>query len=61
LKTTTMKFEKVSIDAFRGSKKKTFFQTISPFNKNKDGKIKTRDEILVELRKEIQDWIKEGK
>jgi len=56
-----MKFEKVSIDAFRGSKKKTFFQTISPFNKNKDGKIKTRDEILVELRKEIQDWIKEGK
>ena len=28
---------------------KKFFQTLNPFNKNDDGSVKTRDQIMVEL------------
>jgi hypothetical protein len=38
------------------NRQKTFEQTISPFNKNKKGKPKTKEKILQELDKEVRDW-----
>lgn len=35
---------------------KKFWQTLSPFNKNKSGALKTREEILVELSDERRAW-----
>ena len=43
----------------RLSRKNTFTQTINPFNKNNDGEVKNRSEILVELQKEREEWMKE--
>lgn len=37
-------------------RKKTFYQTLNPFNLNKDGEKKTRAEIYAELREEIAEW-----
>lgn len=37
------------------TRSKTFSQTISPFNK-RDGRQKTRDEIMMELQIEKEDW-----
>jgi hypothetical protein len=35
----------------------SFTQTINPFNKNKEtGELKTRDEIMVEVKKERDEW-----
>lgn len=34
-----------------------FWQTISPFNKNVDGSIKTREQILEELKIERDRWL----
>ena len=36
-----------------------FSQTISPFNKNKDGTLKNREEIMVEVKKEIEEWLQD--
>jgi hypothetical protein len=41
-------------------KQKTFSQTINPFNKNKKGWVKTKDEIINELKSLIETW-KENK
>ncbi len=35
---------------------KTFYQTLNPFNKNKDGSIKNREQIQKELLLEIKGW-----
>ena len=35
---------------------KTFYQTISPFNKKEDGEMKSRYDITPELREDIKDW-----
>ena len=35
---------------------KIFEQTINPYNKNKDGVVKTRNEIWQELRIEAEKW-----
>ena len=43
----------------RVTRQHTFSQTINPFNKNKDGEIKTRQEINEELRAEIEAWKQE--
>lgn len=40
---------------------KTFMQTINPFNKNADGIIKNRVEIMAELSKERDAWLLEQK
>lgn len=37
-------------------RQRTFSQTINPFNKNKNGKVKTRGEIHLELHKEADAW-----
>lgn len=36
----------------------TFMQTLSPFNK-KDGRLKTEDEIIDELKKDREEWLAE--
>lgn len=59
-------FEEVSLVATKrwtdesGKKKqktKKFYQTISPFNKNKDGTVKTRDQIFEEVKLERDMWV----
>lgn len=61
-----VKFEEVKLSASRsgqcifcGNKcsiKRTFMQTLNPFNKGKDGRTKTRSQIIVELNAEIKAW-----
>lgn len=34
-----------------------FFQTINPFNKNADGTPKTRDQIMVEIKRQRDEWL----
>lgn len=46
-------------DGKRHTTTRTFSQTINPFNKNKEGKIKSRDEIMTEITAERDAWIKE--
>jgi hypothetical protein len=40
---------------------KTFWQTMNPFNVNADGLMKSRDEILEQLRAERDKWLEEMK
>lgn len=44
----------------RRQKTKTFSQTLNPFNKNAEGNIKTREEILVEINAEADAWMNNG-
>lgn len=37
------------------------FQTINPFNKNPDGSVRTKDEIISSLKKERDAWIEQKK
>ncbi len=37
----------------------TPFQTLSPFNKKKNGEVKTRNDIMAELKEKIEKWKKE--
>lgn len=62
-------FEEVSVKATkrwtdengkRRQKTKTFSQTINPFNKNSDGTIKTRQDIVREISAERDAWMREG-
>lgn len=66
--TVRYRFAEVSIKAVRrwvdadGKKRqqtRKFFQTINPFNKNADGTQKTRDQIMVELKAQRDEWLKE--
>lgn len=58
-------FEEVSIKATKkwvdnGKKRqetKTFSQTINPFNKDKDGTVKTRAQIMSEISLERKLWL----
>ena len=65
-----MTFKKIQLQGrvtFKGSdgktkrRAKTFWQTISPFNRNEHGEIKTEIEIYAELRKERDEWIENTK
>ena len=40
----------------RCQKKKKFYQTLNPFNKNSDGNVKSRDEILLEVKLDGDKW-----
>lgn len=63
----TMKFQEVALkgvhkwkDPVTGRPRQTtkkFFQTISPFNTNAKGDVKSRDEILRELTVERDAWL----
>ena len=58
-------FEKVSVKAVRrwvenGKKRqqtKEFYQTINPYNVNADGSVKSKSEILTEIKKEKAYWL----
>lgn len=39
-------------------RKKKFFQTLNPFNKNAKGEIKTANEIRAELTEQFREWAK---
>lgn len=39
---------------------KKFWQTLSPFNKNSAGEVKSRDEIYEQLRGERRVWAEQG-
>lgn len=39
-------------------RKKKFFQTINPFNKNAQGEVKTASEIRAELTDQYRQWVK---
>ena len=63
---TRINFQEVNVKAIRrwkdesGKKRqetKTFYQTISPFNKGPDGEPKTRDQIMAEITKERDEWL----
>lgn len=43
----------------RLSRSKTFMQTLNPFNKNKEGQVKSRREIYDELHAELTAWHKQ--
>ena len=64
---TTITFNEVSIHGQKSVKcasgcnrtlkrSKRFWQTLSPFNKNERGELKSRDEIYAELRVESDAW-----
>lgn len=37
-------------------RQRTFSQTINPWNRTADGRMKTRDDIVAELEAEIEEW-----
>ena len=43
----------------RRQESRKFWQTINPFNRMPDGRVKTRDDILDELRAERDAWLAE--
>lgn len=45
----------------RRQQTKKFWQTINPFNRNADGSVKTREQIVAELEVERAAWLKEPK
>lgn len=68
--TTTINFEEVAIRGFKRVKcaggckrtltrKEKFWKTINPFNKDEYGNIKSREQLLVELKVERDEWMKE--
>lgn len=62
----TYTFREVSVRAVRrgicpvcGNKcqvRKNFFQTLNPFNKNKDGSLKSAKDIYAELAPQVAEW-----
>lgn len=60
-------FDKVSIKGVkrwtengkRRQQTKEFMHTLNPFNKNADGTVKTREQIMLELLAERDAWLKE--
>lgn len=68
---TTVTFSEVAIHGQKSVKctkgcgrrlkrSKKFWQTLSPFNKNAAGEVKTRDEIYEQLRDERRVWLNEA-
>lgn len=43
-------------DAEGRRKQKVFWQSLNPFNKNKDGSLKTREDIMIELKSMGKQW-----
>lgn len=41
-------------------KTETFCQTINPFNRNAAGQVKSRDEIMAELKAQRDAWLKQS-
>lgn len=47
---------KCTVCGKRLTRQKKFWQTLNPFNRRPDGLPKTRDDILNELRQELEAW-----
>jgi hypothetical protein len=47
----------VDKDGRRRQKTEKFYQTVNPFNKNKDGSLKTREQIYKEVCQERDKWL----
>jgi hypothetical protein len=45
----------------RRSRSKKFYQTLNPFNRDKDGNPKTPEQIRCEVNMEADDWLKKTK
>lgn len=65
MRTQRINFDEVSLGGTKSGKcacgkrrtrSQKFWQTINPFNKNADGTIKTREDILAKLRIEREEW-----
>lgn len=41
------------------TKTRKFYQTMNPYNKNADGTVKTRDQIMAEITAECDAWVSE--
>lgn len=65
---TTVTFQEVTLLGFKTVKceggcgrrlqrKHKFWQTLSPFNKNAQGQLKSYDEIMAQLRQERDRWL----
>jgi hypothetical protein len=64
---TTIRFEKVqrrrsALGTCPGcgrfvQRRKTFEQTVNPFNRNADGSVKTRDEVSEAVKAEAAAWV----
>lgn len=48
------------VNGKRRQKTRKFSQTLNPFNKNQDGSLKTREQIITELKAERDAWLKGG-
>lgn len=48
-------------DGKKRQETRKFFQTINPFNKDEGGNIKGRQQIMGEISKEADDWLRENK
>lgn len=63
---TVIRFEKVKLHGEKNHRcpgcgkkvrrQRTFWQTVSPFNRNAQGQPCTRQEVLEKVRKELTDW-----
>lgn len=38
------------------TRSRVFMQTLNPYNRNEEGRVKSRDEIRAELRVEAEEW-----
>ena len=47
----------IDVDGKKRQKTKKFYQTISPFNKNPDGTVKTKADIMEQILKEKEEWL----
>lgn len=41
----------------RRSRSEYLYQTVNPFNKNKSGQVKTREEVRADVQKEYERWL----
>lgn len=51
----------LTVNGKKTTRKKTFSQTINPFNQDDNGKVKTRSDIMRELKAEAEAWREELK
>ncbi|HDL7013690.1 TPA: hypothetical protein PXM26_002024 [Yersinia enterocolitica] len=54
---TRVRAGKCDVCGKRCQQKKKFYQTLNQFNKNSDGAVKSRDEILLEVKIEGDKWL----
>lgn len=50
----------VIVNGKRKRQQKVFYQTVNPYNRNHDGSVKSRAEVVMSVREEVLNWQKEG-